>query len=87
MTKSAMIAPLDTFDELRDQLIRIVAISFRYTESTKERINYLEARNAELLEALQTLQMATLGYTDRNAMVQSALEKSVTAIAKAKGDA
>jgi len=43
----------------------------------------LVAAAPDLLEALQRLQMATLGYTHRNEIVQTALDSAQAAIAKA----
>ncbi|KZX63212.1 hypothetical protein A3710_17365 [Stutzerimonas frequens] len=40
---------------------------------------------AELLEALESAQMALMGYTHQNAVTLAALEKARAAIAKARG--
>ncbi len=40
---------------------------------------------ADLLEALESAQMAIMGYTHQNAITLAALEKARAAIAKARG--
>ncbi len=47
----------------------------------------LIAAGPELLEALESAQMALMGYTHQNAITLAALEKARAAIAKARGTA
>lgn len=47
----------------------------------------LIAAAPELLEALQTAQMALAGFVDRSGIVQNALDKASAAIAKVEGGA
>lgn len=58
-----------------------------YDEDTQKANAKLIAAAPDLLEALESAEMALLGYTHKNEITLSALYKARAAIAKARGEA